>query len=455
MEKLKIRQIIFLFSTLAGIGCYAQNPIVQTMFTADPAPLVYNDTVFLYVGHDEDDAPSNSFLMREYSLFTTTDMVNWTAHPTPLKTSDFKWSASDASAAQCIERNGKFYYYISTLNKESPGVSVGVAVSESPYGPFKDALNKALVTNNMTTFAKHSWDDLDPSVMIDDNGQANLFWGNNACYWAKLNNDMISLDGSITALDIFDESAFGPDFEEAPWVYKRNGTYYMIYASNVVEAIHYTTSKSAEGPWAHGGLIMPHSGRSGSNHPAIIDYKGNSYFFYHNAVLPGGGSFNRSVCVEQFEYNSDGSIPAIKKTEGIKESVGKLNPFKRTEAETIAWAEGLKLVECKKAGVYVGSIHNADYLKVRDVDFGNQTVSKFEANVSSRYFGGQIEIRLDSISGKLIGTANVPYIGDWNDWKTISTDVNDDVNGIHDLYLVFKGRDPHELFRFDFWKFYR
>ncbi len=450
--KIKLFIAFCVLSLLYSLPGRTQNPIIQTMYTADPAPMIHNDTVFLYVGHDEDDAPSNSFLMREYSLFTTTDMVNWTAHPTPLKTSDFKWSAADASAAQCIERDGKFYFYISSQNKVSPGVSVGVAVSDSPYGPFEDALGEALVTNNMTTFGRHSWDDLDPTVYIDDNGQAYLYWGNNACYWAKLNKDMISLASPITALDIFDESAFGPDFEEAPWVYKRNDLYYMIYASTAVESIHYSTSENIEGPWKYGGELMPHSGKSGSIHPAIIDYKGNSYFFYHNAALSGGGDFNRSVCIEPFEYNSDGTIPAIKKTEGVKESVGKLDPFKWTEAETIAWAEGLNLGECEDIGVYVKSIHNSDYMKVRDVDFGDGGVSKFEANVSSRYFGGQIEIHLDSTDGELMGTLNVPYIGDWDDWEIVATNVGE-TKGIHDLYFVFKGSEPQELFRFDSWKF--
>lgn len=80
----------------------------------------------------------------------------------------------------------------------------------------------------MTRHAKHAWDDLDPSVFIDDDGQAYLYWGNGVCYWAKLNNDMISIDGDITALDAKDKSIFGPGFTEAPWVYKRQGLYYMI-----------------------------------------------------------------------------------------------------------------------------------------------------------------------------------------------------------------------------------
>ena len=440
---------IGIFSSLRG-----QNPIIQTMFTADPAPLIHNDTLFVFVGHDEDDAPRNTFLMREYRLYSTTDMVNWRDHGAVLRTSEVSWSVGDASAAQCIERNGKFYFYISTQNNTpgAGGVSVGVLVADNIYGPYKDVLGKALVTNQMTTFASHSWDDLDPTVFIDDDGQAYLYWGNNACYWAKLNEDMISINGEIKALDIHDKTIFGPDFEEAPWVYKRNGLYYMIYASGLPESIHYTTAPTPEGPWTYRGEIMPRQGGSGTNHPGMIDYKGNSYFFYHNDFLPGGHDHCRSVAVEQFVYNADGTIPVMTMTEGIIKGVGVLNPYIRTEAETIAWAEGVKIQGNHKNGIYVTSIHNGDYIKVRDVDFGSKGASKFSAYTSSRNFGGTIELRLGSLEGEVIGTLRVPYTGEWDNWILRTADVQN-VKGIHDLYLIFRGREPSELFNFDYWIF--
>lgn len=432
---------------------FSQNPIIQTKYTADPAPIVYNDTLFLYVGCDEKDAPKNGYLMREYRLYTTTDMVNWTDHGARLKTSQFSWSVGDASAAQCIERNGRFYWYISSMNKQSPGgVSVGVAVADSPYGPFKDALGKALVTNDMTKYADHAWDDLDPSVFIDDYGQAYLFWGNGACYWAKLNEDMISLGSPITALEVKDKSAFYGRYTEAPWVYKRNGLYYLIYAAEFPEAIHYSTSSKIEGPWKAEGVVMPLEKGSNTNHPGIIDYKGNSYFFYHNDGLPGGHSYCRSVCVEQFEYNADGTIPQMHMTAGITKPVGTLDPYKRTEAETIAFSKGVTTEQNNSIGLYVTSIHDGDNIKVRDVDFGKQSPARFMANVASRYHGGQIEIRVDSINGELIGTLSAPYTGEWDNWELHSTPVKS-VIGVHDLYFVFKGKTPHELFNFDYWMF--
>lgn len=452
-QKVILVNLLLILANLSLFKLDAQNPIIQTMYTADPAPMVYNDTLFLYVGHDEKDAPTNAYLMRDYQLFSTTDMVNWTAHKTPLRTSDFIWSVGDASAAQCIYRNGKFYWYISSMNKFFPGVAVGVASSYTPYGPFGDALGKALVTNDMTRHAKHAWDDLDPSVFIDDDRQAYLYWGNGACYWAKLNNDMISLDGTITALDAKDKSMFGPGFTEAPWVYKRKDLYYMVYASGFPESLHYTVSKKPTGPWEYKGCIMSLERGSNTNHPGIIDYKGNSYFFYHNDALPGGHSYCRSVCVEQFSYNADGSIPQMKMTnEGIIKGVEKLNPYKRTEAETIAWSKGVTIEENREVGVYVTSIHNGDYIKVRDVDFGDKGASRFSSSVSSRYHGGTIEIRLDSIDGELVGSLPVPYTGDWCNWILKETSMKN-IKGVHDIYFVFKGREPHTLFNFDYWLF--
>ena len=250
MKQVEVMKVLSALSLgLFFMDLSAQNPIVQTHYTADPAPMVYRDTLYLYVGCDEKDAPRNAYLMREYRLYTTTDMVNWTDHGAVLRTSAFGWSAGDASAAQCIGRNGKFYWYISSQNRFKPGSSIGVAVGDTPYGPFKDALGHALVTNDMTTYAKHSWDDLDPSVFVDDGGQAWLYWGNGVCYRAKLKEDMVSLDGGIEAIDRKDASSFSGGFTEAPWIYERQGRYYLVYASGFPESIHYSMAKSAGGKW--------------------------------------------------------------------------------------------------------------------------------------------------------------------------------------------------------------
>ena len=162
---------------ICSLPAMAQNPIVQTMYTADPAPLVHNDVLYLYTSHDED--ASTWFVMNDWKLYTTTDMVNWTDHGAVLSYKTFSWAKGDAWAMQCVERDGKFYAYVPVTSRATNSAAIGVAVSDSPYGPFIDPLGKPLVQSKKG--------DIDPTVFIDDDGQAYLYWGNPFCYYVKLN----------------------------------------------------------------------------------------------------------------------------------------------------------------------------------------------------------------------------------------------------------------------------
>ena len=178
---------------LGATALSAQNPFVQTWYTSDPAPLVVGDRMYVYTGHDEDNA--DFFWMQDWRVYSTTDMVNWQDHGSPLALESFSWADDRAWAAQTIERNGKFYWYICAHSKLSKGMAIGVAVSDSPTGPFRDAIGKPLYEDG-------SWDYIDPTVLIDDDGQAWLMWGNPRVYYAKLNDDMISLNGEVKQLPI-------------------------------------------------------------------------------------------------------------------------------------------------------------------------------------------------------------------------------------------------------------
>jgi hypothetical protein len=443
----------FIFALVLSEVCYADNPVVQSIYTADPAPMVYDEKVYLYTGHDQNTATTN-YKMLDWRCYSSTDMVNWTDNGSVLDVTAFKWARQDqdANAAQVIYRNGKFYYYVAvscTLAGKG-GIGIGVAVSDSPTGPFLDAIGKPLITNDMTTYASHSWDDLDPTVFIDDDGQAYLYWGNNACYYAKLNNDMISLKGSISAVSLTKE-AFGPDYEEAPWIYKRNGLYYLIYASGFPECIAYSTSTSPTGPWTYRGIVMPKQGSCSTNHSGVIDYKGNSYFFYHDASLPGGGNYKRCARIEKFTYNADGTIPTFNMTSGgVVKGVSNLNPYLQTEAETICWESGVATEKCSEGGMDVENIENGDWIKVEGVDFSSGAVS-FDARVASATNGGKIELRLDSSTGTLIGTCGVQGTGGGQNWTTKSCNITG-ATGVHDLYLQFTGGSGN-LFNINWWKF--
>ncbi len=443
---------------LLATGAKAQNPFVQTWCTSDPAPMVHNGTMYVYTGHDEDGA--DFFWMQEWRVYSTQDMVNWQDHGSPLALESFSWADDRAWASQTIERDGKFYWYICAHSKISGGMAIGVAVGDSPTGPFRDALGKPLFENG-------SWDHIDPTVFIDDDDQAWLMWGNPQVYYLKLNRDMISYEGELGKLPMTEESFGGPmmkerekgktykdSYVEGPWLTKRNGTYQLLYAAGgVPEHISYSTAPSPLGPWKYAGEIMPLSNtNSFTNHCGVADFKGHSYFFYHTGKLPQGGGFGRSVAVEEFKYNTDGSFPTILPTdEGVK-PVGEFNPYRKVEAETMAFSKGIKTEQNDEVGVYVSDIHNGDYIKLQNVCFCNKLPRTFTARVASGLRGGQIEVRIDSIKGKLACKLEVPATGGWEKWQTLTADFTELVKGRHDLYLVFKGRKGPKLFNFDWWE---
>lgn len=446
--------MIMLLSIFA-VPAYADNPTVQTSFTPDPAPMVHDGVFYFYTGHDADNA--SYYEMIEWRCYSSTDMKNFTDHGGVLSWEDFEWAEKDSCwAAQCVERNGKFYFYVTlTMNEKyskifGGGRAIGVAVSDSPTGPFEDALGKPL-------FGGH-WEYIDPTVLIDDDGQAYLYWGNPNLYWCKLKEDMITPDGDVQMMTM-DGKSFGSNenmaciYTEGPWIYKRNNLYYMIYAaSGVPESLDYATAKSPIGPWTYGGRIMDQHPTSFTLHPGVVEYEGRAYLSYHTGDLPGGGSFSRSGAIEEFTFGADGSIPHINPTREGPEQIRYFNPYNKTEAATMAWSEGLKVGESENVGVYLTKISKGDYLKVSGVQF-SKGATKFSASVSAPMNEGIVELRLDSKDGELIGRLTVPVTGDVEEWVEVSCDISG-AEGVHDLYMVFDYEETNKKsVNIDWWQF--
>lgn len=441
---MNISKILLLCGSCGLLSCLnvnAQRPIIQTKYTADPAPMVYNDTVFLYTTHDEDDA--EGFKMQDWLLYTSTDMVNWTDHGVVASLKSFDWVKRDngAWAEQVVERNGKFYMYCPIH-----GNGIGVLVSDSPYGPFKDPLGKPLV------WQKEHWDDIDPTVFIDEDGQAYMYWGNPSCYYVKLNEDMISYSGDIVKLKETPEH-----YQEGPWFYKRNGHYYLAFASTCCpEGIGYAMSDSPIGPWKTKGYIMRPTERTRGNHPGIMDYKGKSYVFglnYDLLKLETNTHYERrSVSVAEMHYNEDGTIQEVPYWADTKlEQIGTFNPFRKVEAETMAWGYGLKTAPNADKSLSVVDVNNGEYICVRGVDFGKNKARRFEV-FALPLEGGNLKIRLDAPDGKIVGNVNIPQGNETSKYELYSCEVNA-FSGIHDLYLSFEGENNKDLFELDYWKF--
>ena len=308
-------------SNIKNVKTVGENPIVSSIYTADPAPMVVGDTLYLYTTHDEDELVNGFYTMLNWHCYSTKDMVNWTDHGQVFSLDDITWADDRAWAAQAVERNGKYYLYC-PVHKKNGGMAIAVGVSDAPTGPFKDI--------GLTLVNEGDWNDIDPTVFIDDDGQAYLYFGNPELRYVLLNENMVSFDKNVGVVKIpMTEESFakgghetGTSYAEGPWFYKRNDIYYMVYAAfgedGGNEHLAYSTSVSPVGPWTYAGVLMTTEGGTFTNHPGVIDFKGHSYLFYHTAELPGGSLFHRSVCVAEFEYNEDGTIDTIAKTKTIK-----------------------------------------------------------------------------------------------------------------------------------------
>lgn len=433
-----MKNILFISSVLA-LSCtgFAQKIVITTNYTADPAPYVHGDTVYLYTTHDEDNA--DGFMMYDWLLHTSTDMVNWTSHGAVASLDDIKWSTktNGAWAEQVIERDGKWFMYVPIH-----GNGISVLVADNPYGPFKEPLNKALV------WQREHWNDIDPTVWIDDDGQAYMYWGNPDLYMIKLNKDMTSTQGSIVTYPKI------KDYQEGPWVYKHGNNYYMTFASTCcAEGIGYAMSDKITGPWTYKGDIMPHSSRSNGNHPGIIDFKGKSYVFGLNYELwrykseKMGQKYQhkerRSVGLSEMKYNADGTIQKIDywPDNGVAQ-LEDFDPYKRVEAETMSWGEDVRVRKSGTAGnTVITNLSEGKYTKISGVEFGDAGAESFSASVLSVKKVSSITVRLDKVDGEIVGKAEFSADG------LVTVPLTGAV-GKHDVFFVFAGD-----FEADYWEF--
>ena len=291
------------------------NPIITHMYSADPSAHVFNDTLWVYPSHDRDDALT--FSMEDYHVYSTTDMVHW--HDwgvifNPL--TQTTWAHEAAWAPDCIEHNGRYYLYYPTDKRH-----IGVAVGDTPHGPFIDPLGHPLLSIDTPGIVCNR-DFIDPCVFTDHDGQSYLFVGQNTLCAVRLNDDMISYDttGGDHGVYIIEGAH---EFFEASWVHEHNGTYYLSYSDGTTDEhnprIAYCTAQHPLGPYTYRGVVLDPV-NSGTNHQSIVNYHGQDYLFYHTADIsrykaPGFHcGVRRCVCVDSLFYEADGSIRRVRPT---------------------------------------------------------------------------------------------------------------------------------------------
>lgn len=330
------------------IAVEGQNGII---YGGDPSIMVDGDTVYAYVGQDV--STGEYYTMPRWLCYSTTDMKEWKYESVIMTMQDVSWRNDDVSAwaSQVAKVGDKYYFFYCAEGNGSVGGGkcIGAAISDSPTGPFKD-IGHPLVRNIDTPNGPHTWEDIDPTVWVEENkdGEQVVYvgWGNNRFFVCQVecgdtvtikdqdgNPDNLSVGyekgndiviGKMNGIEIFnDQDKFeGHSFTEAPYYYRQQdengnyyGPYYMFFACDWREQMAYaTTDDLMSNDWTFGGIVMEPSATANTNHMAVFDFKGQTYFVYHDGSLPHGSGYRRVACIEKFDINKDGSIDPIAKT---------------------------------------------------------------------------------------------------------------------------------------------
>lgn len=412
------------------------NPISPPgVYIADPEVRQMPDgRVYVYGSRDE---PGNAWCSRSYNVLSSSDLVNWQVEQFSFATAgtgkQTDYTDRILYAPDCIYRNGRYYLYYCLAGG---GADEGVAVATSPYGPFRDGRVIEGING------------IDPSVFVDDDGQAYLFWGQGSAKGAKLSEDMLSIEGEIhDGLLTYDQHAFN----EASSVRKRNGIYYYIYGGHQrhgesnCATLNYATATSPFGPYTYRGVIVDNwgSGRNlVNNHGCIVEIDGEWYVAYHRPTH--ASATMRKACLEPIVFLPDGTIPEVEMTtQGIG---GPISPFYRMDAARACLMSGHAMVAVRRPAhdipvEYLAAIRDGDRAYWKYYDFTDARVDRFICKTWGNSRAARIEIRLDGPEGERIGVCDIAPMQDEVAYTIHETEIAP-VSGKHALVFVFKAVDP-------------
>ncbi len=436
--------LLLLGCLVAQSQLMAQNPICPIgTYVADPTARVWDDGR-LYV-YGSTDVSFDHWCSYKHDVIYTSDLKTWRMQPDVFTTkgeNDQVEGTDDLLfAPDIMYRDGTYFLYFCSPDRD---FSEGVATSKSPLGPFVDG-------QKLDVFGHEQ---IDPTIFIDDDGQAYYYWGQYSMKGAKMKPNMKELepgtyhDGLLKQKEHF--------FHEGSFVFKRNGTYYVIYAhegrhGGRPTSLGYATSDSPLGPFEYRGVVVDNYGcdpASWNNHGSVAEYNGQWYVFYHRSSH--GSSLMRRACMEPIEFNADGSIDEVEMTS--QGAGAPLNAFEMIDAERACLLEGKAHIAIIYHGnEAVRNIHNKDGIYYKYLNF-NKKPSKFEAAISANA-GGKINIRLGGPEGDLIGTLEVAPSDVKGRFVNYSCEVKGQ-KGVHALYFECLGEGDDTLFEIDEFKFY-
>lgn len=420
----------------------AQNPFIRDQFTADPSARVFGDRVYVYPSHDILATPGRGrvgwFCMEDYHVFSSTDLANWTDHGMIVSQNKVPWVDSNSFsmwAPDCIERNGKYYFYFPSRPKDTTeikGFTIGVAVADHPAGPF---------VPEATPIKKIRG--IDPNVFIDKDGQAYLYWSQGHIYGAKLKENMLELDGDPIILQDLPEKGL----KEGPYLFERNGIYYLTYphVENKTERLEYAISDNPLGPFKFTGVIMDESPTGcWTNHQSIIQFNQQWYLFYHHNDYSPKFDKARSIRIDSLFFDGDGSIKKVKPTlrgVGLSKADSEIQIDRYSAiSEAGASIEFLDTAQRFKGWKTILANKGA-WVRYNSVDFSGASYKTVIARVLAKE-NVLLELRQGRASGPLLATFLVPA---GVEWKKITTALQIKPQEVQHLVLVSASTTPIEI----------
>lgn len=436
----RLRRGVFILFILCCLTVSGQNPIISNQFTADPTARIFEGKVYLYPSHDITspiERLKEWFCMEDYHVFSSDNLVDWHDHGVIVSQENVSWVAPNSYsmwAPDCVYQNGKYYFYFPSApaGEQRRGFAIGVATSDKPYGPFMPEEHPIAGVSG-----------IDPCVLIDDDGEAYLYWSGRGMSVAKLKKNMLEIDGEPQQIEGLPEG-----FKEGPFVFKRNDIYYYTFpwVREKTEVLAYATGENPKGPFKFRGVIMEESPvECWTNHHSIVEYKGQWYLFYHHNDYSPAFDKNRSTRIDSLFFNPDGSIQ-------------KVIPSLRGVGITPATAQHIQLdryTAISSTGASIDYLNNDNlfegwklilneknsWARYNRVDFGKGNLSKVKVRVFSRS-GGNACLRSIEPDNWIMAKFNVASD---KKWQEISVPLESVVEGIHDLQLTLLSEGDLEI----------
>lgn len=426
-----------------GTVSFAQNPLIQDQFTADPSARVFGDRVYVFPSHDilatEGKGRKDWFCMEDYHVFSSTNLTDWTDHGMIVQQNKVPWVRPDSYsmwAPDCIERNGKYYFYFPSTPKDTinskRGFTVGVAIANKPEGPYISEPNPIKGISG-----------IDPNVFIDKDGQAYLYWSGGNIFVAKLKKNMTELDSEVKTI----ENLPTKGLKEGPYLFERNGIYYLTYphVENKIERLEYATADNPLGPFKVAGVIMDESPTGcWTNHHSIIEFKKEWYLFYHHNDLSPQFDKLRSIRADYLHFNPDGSIQKVIPTlrgAGITKAT---NPIQIDRYSKIS-DKGTSISFLDNTNSFKGwktTFNQSDaWIQYKSVDFGKKKLKSICIKAFSEK-GGVLQIRTKGIGQTVLAEVKIPKGSIWQEVKSPILKFD---SGVQDVFVVSKNDNQVEV----------